>query len=153
MGNSKRREKHSVTPVVATGGAYSAGDNIGGKLTFQGGGKAAQYKIASIRGIYIIDVIAQDAAIDVVIFDEDPAATTFTDQAPLNIATVDIPKIIHIENLDFYDALGSSSIVGRVSIDVSVAPSDRLYVALISRGTPTYTSVSDLTVTLITEEL
>ena len=132
------------TPTV-TAGAYSAGDNVGGLLTFA---SAAQVTGGGgvIKDVLIVDDAGQDVVLELWLFD-----TTFTagadnaawapTEAELHtlitvISTSDgtwiaggTPSVCPIEVARRYDCTGTS-----------------LFGRLVTRGTPTFAATDDVTV-------
>lgn len=144
----------SASPTADTN-AYATGELIGGKLTFSPAVRS-QTGTGYVVSVKVVDLSAQAADLELVIFSENPAATTFTDQAAFDIADADVSKVVAVV------ALGSASrfayadngvkYVGSLLIPVQARSGDTftktLYGALLSRGTPTFAGASDLTVTL-----
>lgn len=140
-----------ATPTVSTS-AYAAGDCIGGKMTF-----ANMARLAGLTGLVQTAMIqcksAQTFAADLIIFHTDPAATTFTDNAAIAVNAADFDKIA----LRIPFVAGDWSNVGTPSV-AEVSAQGKLYKAatgetslygvLVSRGTPTLASTSDLKVVL-----
>ena len=134
------------TPVCDTG-IYASGDLIGGKLTLSnvlemsGGGGV-------IHSVVVADKAKQNSALDIVIFDSDPSATTFTDQSALTIADADLLKIVGIIPIAATDyrsfADNSCADLKSVGLIVKGSATSTLYACVVSRGTPTYASASDL---------
>jgi hypothetical protein len=134
----------SQTPTV-TAGAYSAGDAVGGLLTFANAARVAGYG-GVVKDTLIIDDAGQDAQMELWLFN-----TTFSglaDNAPwapnesdLNnlagiISTSDgswfaagTPSVARVEVSQRYDCTGTS-----------------LSGQLVTRGTPTFTATDDVTV-------
>ncbi len=142
----------SVTPVVSNGAAYTAGDAIGALMTFTSAGRVTS-GTGVVHTIRLTDLGKQDAAIDVLIFDVFPSGTTFTDNAALDIADADLPglcgiaKIVAGDYSDFND--NSAACIRSAGIAYDLAGGNAtLYAALVARGTPTYTSTSDVTLKL-----
>lgn len=136
---STRLSKALTTTTLA----YSLGDNIGGLLTLTnavllsaGGG--------IIQNVGIYDAAAQSAAIDVVFFVANPSSTTFTDNGALTVNAADGPSIVGIAHVTDWSTFAASSFGQALNLginfDLSIGTS--LYVALISRGTPTYATNS-----------
>ncbi len=145
-----------VATTVSTSPAYSSGDLIGGKLSFP-----EICPSRSGRGLLvsatIFDLSAQATDMDLVLFATDPSATTFTDNAVLDIDDADLTKIIA------YIPFGSSSratfndngikFLGERAQPVRCqtstgAPTRTLYGAIVSRGTPTFSNAADISVEL-----
>lgn len=140
------------TPTVSTSPAYTAGDAIGGKISFTSAVRAASPGSGMIHSIGISDLAKQDSAIDIIFFSADPSGTTFTDNTALDIADADLTKIIGIKKLvatDYSDfADNACACVGNVGLPFKLASGTTLYACLIARGTPTFASTNDITVTL-----
>jgi predicted naringenin-chalcone synthase len=116
-----------VTPAI-TAGAYSASDNIGGKMTLTGamwsdGGAAV------LVSVLVTDKANIKAPMQLVIFDADPTAATLTDNAA---------DWITIGSMGF----ASVSLVRAIE---GAAGSTNLWAAAMVTGTPTFVSVADLT--------
>lgn len=139
----------TVVPTVDTAGAYATGESIGGKLTFHT--PPTFFQNARIRGVTIGDAAKQNSDLDIYFFEDNPSATTFTDQSTLDIDDADLPKIRHVVNLTAYDDTNDNSVTGNVALDVPYDKTKTLYVAVVSRGTPTYVAATDLDVTVTVE--
>ena len=147
-----RADVISATPEI-TAGAYSAGDAVGGLLTFtsalirnnNNGGKNS----GKIESAVLIDNAKQDADIELWLFDSTFPATGDNDAfAP---SDADLLKLIGvIPFTTYYDgSTNSVAPVADVGIRVVVAAdATSLFGQLVTRGTPTYASTSDITVRL-----
>jgi hypothetical protein len=134
--------KFTGAQVGATATQYTAGDLIGVLLTLSNVDRAIT-ATPFLTSVTVQDLTAQNAEIDIVFFDANPAATTFTDNAALDIADADLPKIIGFATIDatqycaFADSsVGTSSPLG--GIPFNAASGQSLYACLVARGTPTY---------------
>jgi len=141
--------KKIVTPTI-TAGAYSSGDNVGGKMTFQippsvNGGRA------QIRSVTLTDKAKQQVDTDIVIFDSDPTSTTFTDNVEMDIDDSDLDKIILNEDLRTHNPYKDNGISQNLSLQTAVEPNTSYFATIVTRGTPTYASTSDLSVVIIIE--
>lgn len=134
-----------AAPTVDTGGAYATGELIGGKLTLS---NATAYTVYSgiISNVTIIDKDKEAADLDVVFFDTDPTATTFTDQAAFDPADADLLNIICTVSVttDVSFSDNGMSYANNVNCPFRTPGSNTIYAAIVSRGSPTYTSSSDL---------
>lgn len=145
----------TAAPTVDTN-AYATGDLVGGKLTFTN-------VLKPITGSgYLVSVLMSDLSatavdFDIVIFREDPTGTTFTDNAAFDIADADLPKVLAVVTLGstsrFAFADNSIHYVGSLAIPVwgtnsSSGITGTLYVAIISRGAPTFAAAGDVKITL-----
>ncbi len=155
MAQAGRTKFVAASPVADTS-IYASGDLIGGKLTFTNAVRTAA-PTGYVVSITITDLAAQSADLDLVLFSSDPTATTFTDQSAFDVADADISKVLGVVSF----ASGSryawvdngvkhtASLLIPVKGETSAGlPSSTIYGALVSRGTPTFASSSDVTVTL-----
>jgi hypothetical protein len=144
----------SSTPTIDTN-IYATGELLGTKLTFTGAfheRSAAGY----LTSVKVDDKAAQAHDLELVIFSEDPSGTTFTNQAAFDIADTDLTKVVAVISLGsatrFAWADNGIKFVGSLAIPLQGRSGDgattTLYGALLSRGTPTFASTSDLKVTL-----
>lgn len=135
-----------ITPTISTS-AYTAGDAVGGKQTIANAVRTPGTAI--LDSISITDISNQKAALEILIFNADPSATTITDNAALAINSADITKIIariSIASGD-YVAIGTLAVatVKGLGIALKAASGTTLYAAVMTTGTPTYAGTSDLT--------
>jgi hypothetical protein len=144
---SKSREI-TCTPTI-TAGAYSAGDAVGGLLTFVEA--ASVYKgDGKITKVVIVDDAKQAAVLDLWLFDR-----TFTPTAdngawdPSDADNQHCLGVIHILAADY--GPGADNNVASVDCDFDftlVAGGTSLFGQLACIGTPTYAATDDLTVKL-----
>lgn len=137
------------TAITTDTNAYATGDNVGGKLTVT----ADAPPRGIIRRAVITDLAVQGADMDLIIFNENPSGTTFTNNAALDIADADITKIAGRIALTSDVAFADNGITENNAADLEyqLTAGTTLYAALVSRGTPTY-AASDLTLKLVIEE-
>ena len=133
-----------AAPTVDTS-AYATGELIGGKLTLT---NAAAFGLFTgiINNVTIIDKDKEAADLDVVFFDTNPASTTFTDQAAFDPADADLLNIICTVSVttDVSFSDNGMSYANNVNCPFQTSASTIIYAAIVSRGSPTYTSSSDL---------
>ena len=139
----------SQTPTV-TVGAYSALDAIGGLLTFadifnaQGG-------TGVLHTLIITDLAKQSAAMELWLFDR--TFTADTDNAVFDVEDTDLPNcigVIPIATADWFASNDSSvACVRNIGLVATAMNGATLYGQLKAVGTPTYASVSDLTIKLV----
>lgn len=143
----------TVSPVVDTS-AYATGDLIGSKLTYIPAVRPST-KTGVFIGAVISDLAAQTADMDLVLFSDNPTGTTFTDQAALDIADADLPKVIAVipfRSTGVY-TFADNGVHTTNSVMVPVKSlNSTIYAALVSRGTPTFASSADLKITLAIAE-
>lgn len=98
-----------------------------------------------LSSIVIQDLSNQNGAIDVLIFDEKPSNTTFTDDAVLDIHDFDLPKLISrtiITSAD-YTSFSDNSVAIKTGINQPIrgnSPTNKksLWIVLQSKETKTY---------------
>lgn len=141
----------AAQPVV-TAGAYTSGQSIGGKLSFDMSAFKDRPDIL-LQSLLLVDQAKQQALIDLLIFDSNPSGTTFTDNATLDIADADMIKLAAIIPISSYSAYNdncaayASNLAEFFRIDPTAA-SPTLYAHLVSRGTPTFAATSDVSLRL-----
>ena len=135
------------TPTVSSGVAYSSGDSVGGKVTLAGGG-LLQGQMGLLNSLLLTDVSNQKAVLEILLFDSDPTAGTYTDNAALALST-DLTKIvarIPVAAAD-YVTIDSKAVAHLSNLQRFVMPASgqtSLFMAVLTTGTPTYTSVAAL---------
>lgn len=142
-----------ATPTVSTSPAYSSGDLIGTKLTLANAARIAGGS-GYLRSLVLTDKAKQSAQIDVVFFRTDPSNTTFTDNAALVVNATDLLTIVGHVSIVTADwcAFNANSVATKAGLGLEYQlVGTSLYACLVSRGTPTYTSTSDLQLTIKVE--
>ena len=139
----------TVTPTVEAA-AYATGELIGGKMSFAQAVRGIDLVDATgmIQSVVITDLAKQSANLDLVFFDVDPSNTTFTENSALDINDTDLLTIIGVVAItdwkDFSD--NSVGIALNLAMPFGLGTGATIYAAIVSRGSPTYASTSDLTV-------
>lgn len=143
----------SVTPTV-TSGAYSAGDIVGGLLTFPLG-RDAQDEVVLITGVEVALKSAVSPSLTLVLLSEDPASTTKTDNAAYSLNTGDVFKVIKALPLNTLGAVltdhGTPNTISIDNLNVVAKPaagSKNIYGLLVDNTGVTLGSTSDVQVTL-----
>jgi hypothetical protein len=137
-----------VVPVVTSNGAYAAGNEIGGLMTFPVGGSGTGGTLMSMR------VTSRTAALTTplmaFVFTTIPAASTWTDKTAPAINTADIASILCAVPLSNpIGGLGTMTIWNAGNIGMQFLAAN-LYVVIVTVSAITLasTSASDLTVEL-----
>jgi len=144
-----------ATPTVSASAIYASGDSVGGEITLS---NALREKFAvndlrngtaTIRSVVITDLGKQSANLDVIFFDTVPA-NGFGDNVPITVTDVDLVNVIGVAQITTWVAFNDSSvgIAHDLYIPFALGTGTKLYAAIVSRGTPTYASTSDLTLRL-----
>ncbi len=138
----------TVTPTLQIIGAYSAGDVVGGLLTFDfknlptGGG--------ILGNIYITDDDNEKAAATLYVYTSAP--TTIADDAAfaaaLAIADLKAQKYVKTILATDYVSLGPGAYWSDIKINQILAFERYLYAYFVCTATPTYTAVGDLAFTI-----
>lgn len=137
----------TVTPTV-TASAYTAGNVVGGKLTFSSMLDTALSGI--LQSIHVVSKTALTAGLKLYLFNADPSSSTFTDKSAPSIHASDFAKLIGVYPLSQPDSgLGTHAVWLLDSIGkLFNASGSTLYAVLITTGTPTPGSTSDFSVTM-----
>jgi hypothetical protein len=134
--------KITCAAIGVTTTQYSSGDLMGAKFTLTNadpfGGDPPYLSFLTVQ-----DLTAQSGAFDVIIFDADPAGTSFTENAAFDIADADLTKVIGIIKVAGADyaafADSSAATVAPVGvISFNAAAGANLYGCCVSRDTKTY---------------
>lgn len=91
--SSKRRNSVITPTVTAAATNYTAGDCIGGKMAVPSAFTSTE---GTLKRIVMADEGAEAQDVDVVVFNADPSASTFTDNAACAIADADLLKIVDV---------------------------------------------------------
>jgi hypothetical protein len=136
------------SPTVSSSPAYSTGDVIGTKLTFAAAVLAAGGS-GLVQAVQINCKSAQTGAVDLILFNADPSASTFTDNAALAVNAADFDKVIGVVHIADWTNLGTPSVAqaGNLAVPFSLVATS-LFGVLVARSTPTLGSTSDITVGL-----
>lgn len=144
-----------VTPVI-TAGAYSSLDAVGGKMEFEN--VLTPYSNAGhIRQAHITDKGKQNALLYLVLFNQDFTETA--DNAAFSVSDADLVNIVAV--LEFsvanyvsfannsFCALGFLGINTHLPFSLNDGNTSLFGQLFVKTSTPTYTSTSDLSVSLI----
>ena len=145
----------AVVPTITSGSAYASGNQIGGIMTLTDAIRQdsnVNFGQSELHSVTILDAGLQNAAIDIWFFNQSPTVTSADKQAfsmsDGNQAAQCIGAI-SVGTSYSASALNSVSTDGiNLSKNFQVASTatnpTNLYAIAISRGTPTYTSTTDL---------
>ena len=134
----------TVTPTV-TAGAYTAGEIMGGLLTFRTG----TANTVLINEVSVMLKVAVTPALTLVLFTADPAATTKTDNAAYSLNAADAFKVRKSIPLSTLYDHGTPNEYSSGPINVIATPAggdDRLYGLLIDGTGVTLVGTSDVQV-------
>lgn len=134
---------------TVTAGLYATGDLVGGKITFENAFRRGVYS-GVLQDVIVTDAAAQGVNYELVVFNEDPSGTTFTNDAALDIADADLTKIavspiaVTYQTAFSDNGVSSASNLGRAWKNVGELT--HVYAGLIVRGAPTYAATTDVNV-------
>lgn len=139
-----------VTPVISTS-IYASGDALGGKFNLPG---AANGGKATLKSVSLTDKSNQKIACDLLLFKADFTETS--DNAAIAVSAADLLNMVgHVSLVagDYITVSGTARAVAtKTSINLPVVSSDNnIYAQFVTRGTPTYATVSDLQATITFE--
>jgi hypothetical protein len=138
------------TPTI-TAGAYTAGDALGGLLTFAGAARLAGGR-GMITKVTIVDDALQSAPIDLVLFDRTFTATA--DNAPFDPSDADMQNclgFIPVANTDYAEftdnGVATKASGLQMPFEFQLAPGvTSLFGQLVIRVGDTYAATDDITV-------
>ncbi len=138
--------------TVTASSAYTAGNAVGGKITYANAVRVAGQG-GVIQSAVLRDKAGQSAAYDLFLFDADPSSTTVTDKSAVAVNTADLAKVIGVIPISGI-ALGAASTMGAITasglgLSFKLTSGTTVYGILVTRGTPTYASTSDVSVDLV----
>jgi hypothetical protein len=143
--------------VVTTAGAYSAADQVGEVMKVTDASQDST-SVSILRSVCLVDKGKQSVDTDILFFSEAPTNSVL-DNGPADISDAEMAaKCIGVVKLVAadYSILANNSVATKAGLSVmlqpSLARSKDLYVLVVTRGTPTYASVQDLTLRLAFEQ-
>jgi hypothetical protein len=136
-----------IAPAVDATPDYADGDVIGGKMTLDDasrltGGSGAIRAAA----VYCKSDIAANIPIRVIVFNADPSASTFTENAAPTIHADDLSKIVGVLDLSQRLDLGTPVVLFAATphVPFKLAAGDSLYAVAVIGGAANLGSTSDL---------
>ena len=141
-----------VTPTISTG-IYASGDVIGTLQTITGAGRApisGGFASGIIQSITVFDKTqAQRAAIDLLFFDR--TVTVAADNAAVAMSDADMANCLGVVSIGPYNTAFPGTPLNSISTLINVglpfvltADGTSLFAVAVVRGTPTYTTTTDL---------
>lgn len=143
----------SVTPTVTSGSAYSAGNEVGGLMTFTSVTRSPKFS-GKVDTVSITSKTVQTAEFDLYLCDQNPSSSTWTDKSTPAINSADVTKCKWMIPLTANaSGLGTQTNYTATGLGLSFAlPSSgtSLYGVLVTPQQPSanFGSTSDLTVTI-----
>lgn len=149
VGGLTKSIKISGTTIAVQANTYSTGVVVGTGNPVPVELSRTQTGSGILQTIAIQDLGKQSGAIDVLVFDARPTATTFTDNTALTIAAADLPKLLGVVSIAStdYATFATSSVATKCNIGLvlqtTYSAMNVFYLAFVSRDGKTY-SANDL---------
>ncbi len=147
--NTGKSVRVPVTPTISVT-IYAAGDAVGGLLTFT---NAARYTGGGgiIQGVTLIDKDQERVAMQLILFNQSFSVTA--DNSPFNPSDADLANHIAAINIatastDYFNFATNSVTFKEVNIPFVASGGTSIFGQLVTQGTPTFTTTSDLIVIL-----
>ncbi len=147
MGVTSQGETITQTPTI-TAGAYIAGDNVGGLLTFADAARLAGAG-GVIKDMLIIDDAGVSVELELWLFDQ--IFTAIADNAAWAPTEADLENLITVittADIDYFAAGNHAVVPVEVARRYDCIGVD-LFGQLVTRETPTYDATDDLTVKIL----
>lgn len=143
-----RTSQIQVNPTITASSQYTAGNVVGGLLTFAA---AVDAQLSGVLlSVTVVAKSAQTTGYKLYLFSQNPTNSTWTDKTAPAINVADLPYLIDVVTLGGSDSgLGTMTINATDGINRSlVLGTTSLYGILVCTGTPTYTSTTGLFITV-----
>jgi hypothetical protein len=137
----------TVTPTITASSAYSTGQCLGALMSFTSASRASGGSLM-LMAVNLVDADKQDAAIDLVLFNSAPTATT--DKTTFNPSKADLQKCVGVVNLGYYSPFSANAVAAanNIGLEILLSGTSTLTGQLVLRATPTYTTTSSIVVAL-----
>lgn len=139
----------SPTVTASTSPAYTAGDVVGAKLTLTNAARVSG-GTAILDTILIEEKGSQAAALDILIFGQDPSNGTYTDNGAFTANDTDMGFLIarvHVAAGDYVATGGyTTANLGGLGRVLTATGSANLFAVIVTSGTPTYSATTSVKV-------
>lgn len=135
-----------VTPTISDT-AYATADVIGGKQTIANAMRSGIFT-GVMQNIMVLDIGAEAKSIEICIFNQDPSASTITNDAAVDFADADLSKIAGCTTVSDFSAFADNGIgqAKNLGLAIDTSGGTSLYAVAIDRSTgATYDSTAALT--------
>lgn len=138
-----------VTPTITASSAYTSGNEVGGQMTFTGICNKRTNR-GEVIGAQLLDKAVQGIDTDLVLFRAAPSGGTLTDKSAFTPADASLASVTAVIPLTTHKAFADNGVSQGANIvyPVQCDAAGNLYGFLVTRGTPTYASTTDLTLQL-----
>lgn len=137
----------TVTPTVDTGTPYTAGDALAAAFEVPAAVRSDVWT-ANLHSLVVSDVEGLTTELTVVVFSEQPTASTFTANASAVIATADVAKILAVVDITPGDNIAGKdhTVVSNIGTAIETSSgSTSVWVGVILKSTPNFSNASALT--------
>ena len=142
-----RTAQVTVPLTVTASSAYVANNSVGGLIRFRNITGPQQSGI--VQNVTVLSQSVQTTGYKLYLFNDIPGSTTVADKATPSLNAVDLPKLLNVITLVSADSTIGKTINVTNGIGVGfITTTQTLYGVLVTTGTPTYTSTTDVSVTL-----
>lgn len=142
-----RTAQVTVPLTVTASSAYVANNSVGGLIRFRNITGPQQSGI--VQNVTVLSQSVQTSGYKLYLFNDAPGSTTVTDKTTPSLNAVDLPKLLNVITLVSADSTIGKTIHVTNGIGVGfITTTQTLYGVLVTTGTPTYTSTTDISVTL-----
>jgi hypothetical protein len=136
----------TVAQIVTASSAYVSGNAVGGLITLAGINRGTGLSIL-VQSVLVTSKSAQTNPMDLLLFNANPTGSTCTDKTAVSIVAADAGKLVGVAHVTDWTSGGTASIGQMQQPPMGIAvPATTLYACLVTRGTPTWTSTSDVSV-------
>lgn len=135
----------NVAVTVTAASAYVAGNAVGGLITLSNINRASGLSVF-IQSVVVASKSVQTAQLDLVFFNANPTGSACTDKTAFSVATADAAKLVGAAHVSDWTASALGSVGQMQQPPIGITPAGTAaYACLVTRGTPTFTATSDLT--------
>lgn len=140
----------TAVQTVTASSAYTSGNAVGGLMTLPSAtasnGNGSTSPSATLQSVLMYTKSAQAVSTDVFLFSANPSASTCTDKTAFSLAAADFDKVVGVAHINDWTSGGTPSIgqSQNLALPVVLASGTAMYACAVTRGTPTYTSTSDV---------
>jgi hypothetical protein len=140
----------TAAPTVTQNSAYASGNCVGALSTIASG--LGANGAATLVAALVNFKSAQTAQIDLIVFNANPTNTMFADKAAYSLNAADVNKVVAVVPLTSVESHGTPTTLFAqgVSDVIQADGSGNVYVLAVTRGTPTFSSTSDVEILLKT---
>jgi hypothetical protein len=131
----------ALTAPTVTAALYVTGNVLGtGVLSW------AVPPTGVIQNVDVEVASTQTAPMDLVLFNDNPTATTFTDKAALAVNAADYRKVIGVIHLTDSTSLGTPTCYQALGLGLAykLPAGTTMYGCLVTRGAPTFAAATDI---------